>query len=70
MTYGLECALSCGNCSDGKRVTTSTAPVGATVIQGYTVTDVNMVSIYIVKLLLLDKNIHGKQHLLLSGNIQ
>lgn len=53
-----------------KHVTTSTAPVGATVIQGYTVTDVNMVSIYIVKLLLLDKNIHGKQHLLLSGNIQ
>lgn len=53
-----------------KLVTTSTAPVGATVIQGYTVTDVNMVSIYIVKLLLLDKNIHGKQHLLLSGNIQ
>lgn len=53
-----------------KRVTTSTAPVGATVIQGYTMTDVNMVSIYIVKLLLLDKNIHGKQHLLLSGNIQ
>lgn len=53
-----------------KPVTTSTAPVGATVIQGYTVTDVNMVSIYIVKLLLLDKNIHGKQHLLLSGNIQ
>lgn len=52
-----------------KRVTTSTAPVGATVIQEYTVTDVNMVSIYIVKLLLLDKNIHGK-HLLLSGNIQ
>lgn len=43
-----------------KRVTTSTAPVGATVIQGYRAIGVRTVSIYILEFLLLDKDIHGK----------
>lgn len=68
MTYGLECALSCGNCSDGKTCHHVNGTCWSDCDTG--VHDVNMVSIYIVELLLLDKNIHGKQHLLLLGIIQ
>lgn len=40
-----------------KPVTTTTAPVGATVMQGYKVTGVRTVSIYVLVILLLEKEI-------------